>query len=221
MMNIILIAPPAAGKGTQAEILEEKYNIPHISTGDLLRTAIEKHDKRAKEIKEAIDRGLFVNDQIVVELLINRIQLSDCSNGYILDGFPRNLFQAQLYTNYLEKNNKNLGVAIIINLDKDVAKLRINNRLSCSECGRVYNLSVEELKPKNNNKCDNCGNILSKRKDDNDETYDIRYNEYLLDTEPIINYYREKGILYEVDGSKDKELIHQQIIDIINKYQKN
>ena len=123
MMNIILIAPPAAGKGTQAEILEDKYNIPHISTGDLLRTAIQNKDKYAKEIKDAIDKGLFVDDKIVMNLLINRIQLSDCKNGYILDGFPRNLYQAKMYNHYLLSNNKQLGIAILIDLTKEIAKI--------------------------------------------------------------------------------------------------
>ncbi len=217
MRNIILIAPPAAGKGTQAELLESKYNIPHISTGDLLRCAIEKNDDNAKKIKSLIDKGLFVSDEIVLKLLSNRIEEDDCKNGYILDGFPRTLNQAELYNNYLEKNNKNKVIAILIDLDKEIAKERINNRISCSNCGRVYNLSNEKLRPKNPDICDNCGEKISKRKDDNSKTYEIRYNEYVKDTEPIINYYREKGILNIVDGNNDTEIIFQQIINIIDK----
>lgn len=215
MKNIILVAPPAAGKGTQAELLESKYNIPHISTGDLLRCAIEKKDKNAQEIKSLIDKGLFVSDEIVLNLLSNRIEEEDCKNGYILDGFPRTLNQAKLYNNYLEKNSHRV-IVILIDLDKEIAKDRINNRISCSNCGRVYNLSNKSLSPKEMGICDNCGEKISKRKDDNSETYEIRYNEYVKDTEPIINYYREKGYLYVVDGNNDTEVINQQIIKIIN-----
>lgn len=217
MINVILIAPPAAGKGTQAELLEEKYKIPHISTGDLLRNEQNKNSKYAKEIKTAIDKGLFVDDKIVIDLLINRIKSPDCNYGYILDGFPRNIKQAKLYSNFLEQNKDIIEIVILINLDKETAKLRINNRLSCSNCGRVYNLMVDELKPIKDNTCDNCGQMLNKRNDDKNETYDIRYNEYILDTEPIINYYKEKGILYKVDGNKEIKYISQQIEDIIDK----
>lgn len=220
MMNIILIAPPAAGKGTQAEMLEEKYNIPHISTGDLLRNAIQNKDKFSIEIKNAIDNGLFVSDQIVVDLLINRIQQNDCKNGYILDGFPRNLSQAKLYNEYLETTNKKLGIVILINLDKEIAKIRINNRLSCGNCGKVYNLSNDNLKPFNDGICDNCGYKLIKRKDDNIDTYEIRYKEYVTDTEPIINYYRSKGNLFVVDGNVEAKIIQNRIIDIINNCKK-
>ncbi len=218
MRNIILIAPPAAGKGTQAELLEKKYNIPHISTGDLLRNEINHNSKLSKEIKEAIDNGLFVEDKIVIKILDKRIKKEDCNNGYILDGFPRTLNQAQLYYDYLKNNNKT-AIAILINLDKEVAKLRINSRLTCSNCGRVYNLNDESLKPNKNNICDCCGSSLTKRKDDNDETYEIRYNEYVEDTEPIINYYKEKNILYIVNGNKDVNSIQNEIINIINQKQ--
>lgn len=217
MMNIILIAPPAAGKGTQAEMLEETFNIPHISTGDLLRNAIQNNDKYAKQIQETIDKGLFVKDEIVLDLLIKRIEENDCIEGYILDGFPRNLYQAKLYDEYLKKNNKQLGIVILINLDKDQAKKRINNRLSCANCGRVYNIDKIDLKPKIDGICDNCGSKLQKRKDDNIGTYEIRYNEYIKDTEPIIEYYHSNGNIYYVDGNVDIKSVYNSIIDIIKK----
>lgn len=218
MRNIILIAPPAAGKGTQAELLEQKYNIPHISTGDLLRNEINNDSDLSKKIKESIDNGLFVEDKIVLDLLDKRINNEDCNKGYILDGFPRTLNQAILYNDYLQKNNQK-AIAILINLDKEAAKSRINSRLSCSNCGRVYNLNDSSLKPSKQNICDNCGSSLTKRKDDNEETYEIRYNEYVEDTEPIINYYQEKKFLYIVDGNKNVDSIQNQIINILNKMQ--
>ena len=219
MKSIILIAPPAAGKGTQAELLEEKYNIPHISTGDLLRNAIQENKSYSLEIKKMIDNGQFVSDNIVFELLKKRIEKEDCKSGYILDGFPRNITQAELYNQYLSSMDKDLGIAILIDLDKEEAKSRINGRISCQNCGRVYNLNFDKLKPIIEGKCDCCGSDLIKRNDDNEATYEIRYNEYVNDTEPIINYYQDKEILYIVDGNKGKEGIYQQILDILNKYQ--
>ena len=218
MRNIILIAPPAAGKGTQAKLIEKKYNIPHISTGDLLRNEIEKNNNLSLEIQNLIDNGQFVSDKIVLELLISRINLEDCSKGYILDGFPRNLKQAQMYDKYLEKNNQKKEIVILINISKELGQSRIGNRIICSKCGKVYNLNSEKLKPQNNEICDNCGNKLKRRKDDNNETYEIRYNKYVEDTEPIINYYQQKNILHIVDGNADVETIYHQIKDIINKY---
>ena len=219
MRNIILIAPPAAGKGTQAELLEKKYNIPHISTGDLLRNEINSNSELSSKIKESIDNGLFVSDEIVLKLVNDRITKDDCKNGYILDGFPRTLNQAKLYDNLLNQEKRDMPIAILINLDKEVAKQRINNRLSCSICGRIYNLNDEKLRPHKENICDCCGNSLTKRKDDNNETYEIRYIEYVEDTEPIINYYQDKDILYIVNGNKDVNSIQNQIIDLINKKQ--
>lgn len=217
MRNIILIAPPAAGKGTQAKLLEEKYNIPHISTGDLLRNEINSNSELSIEIKHLIENGLFVGDDIVLELVINRIKQDDCKNGYILDGFPRNLNQAKLYDDYLKSNNQQSEIAIQIKLDKEIAKARINNRITCSKCGRVYNLNDEKLKPHNTEICDFCGNVLSKRKDDNNDTYDIRYNKYVEDTEPILKYYQKHKNLFVVDGNKNVDLIFQDIVDTINK----
>ena len=216
MKNIILIAPPAAGKGTQADLLENRYDIPHISTGDLLRNKISNNSEYSEIIKKTIDDGNLVNDELVLELVNERIAQSDCQNGYILDGFPRNMAQAYLYEKALELCGKNLGIVILINLDKEIAKSRISGRLSCPMCGKVYNNNIDELKPKNVNLCDNCNIMLNKRNDDNDETYDIRYNEYIVDTEPLIDYYQKKGILYIVDGNLNKNEIQNQIIDILN-----
>lgn len=216
-MNIILIAPPAAGKGTQAEMLEEEFKIPHISTGDLLRNSIKFNDKYSSKIRESIDKGLFVDDEIVVDLLTKRLEENDCLNGYILDGFPRNIYQAKLYDEYLNKNNKKLGFVIIIKLSKEEAEKRINNRLSCGNCGRVYNINQKNLKPIIDGICDNCGSKLQKRKDDNIETYEVRYNEYIKDTKPIIDYYNSKDSIYYVDGNVDMKSVYSSIINIIKK----
>jgi len=215
MIDLILIAPPAAGKGTQAKLLEKKYNIPHISTGDILRNIVAKKGLYSKSIEEAINKGKFVDDRIVFNLVIDRLESDDCKDGCILDGFPRTVKQAELFDKYLEKKSYNNCVAILIELSKEEAKLRVSNRVSCAKCGKVYNLNFDSLKPKVADKCDDCGFELIKRQDDNIETYEIRYNKYVEDTEPVINYYRQKGILHIVDGSKDKSLIYKDIEQIV------
>ena len=146
MKNVILIAAPAAGKGTEAVKLKEQYNMPHISTGDLLRAAVAKGDERGNMINELISNGKFVSDDIVLELLKEKILEPACANGYILDGFPRNLSQAEAYDKILEEINRDIGVVIVLDIDKEIAKSRISGRYSCSKCGNVYNLNTD-LKP--------------------------------------------------------------------------
>ena len=217
MMNLILIAPPAAGKGTQAKLIEKEYNIPHISTGDILRSIVANGGLYADKIEEALNNGKFVDDKVVFNLVIDRLESNDCKNGYILDGFPRTVLQAKMFDKYLYKKKYNNCIVVLIDLNKEDAKLRVSNRISCTKCGRVYNMNFDNLKPKIDGKCDDCGSKLAKRKDDNSETYEIRYNEYVKDTEPVINYYQQKGILHVVDGNKDKHLIYDEIQQIINK----
>ena len=176
MKSIIFIAPPAAGKGTQSKLVSEKYNIPHISTGDLLRSVIETGSTLGKSIKAEIDKGHFVSDEFILQLLKQRLSKDDCSNGYILDGYPRNLSQAKEYDKLLETLNKELGYVILLDLDKETAKKRIVGRLSCKNCGTVYNELIEETMPKNVGMCDKCNIELSKRNDDNEVTFEERFN---------------------------------------------
>ena len=215
MKNIIFIAPPAAGKGTQSKLVSEKYNIPHISTGDLLRSVIETGSTLGKRIKEEIDKGHFVSDELILELLKQRLSNDDCSNGYILDGFPRNLSQAKEYDKLLQSLNKELGYVILLELDKETAKKRVVGRLSCKNCGTVYNELIEDTMPKNIGICDKCNIELSKRNDDNEETFEERFNTYLKETEPLINYYENKGCLYRVNSGVRKERIFEEIVRII------
>ena len=139
MKNIIFIAPPAAGKGTQAVMVSSKYNIPHISTGDILRNSAKEDSERGRYIANEISNGRFVSSDIMLELITERLQQSDCDNGYILDGFPRNLEQAEQYEVILNKLNRELGYVIVLDIDKEVAKSRIVGRVSCPECGSVFN----------------------------------------------------------------------------------
>ena len=217
MKSIIFVAPPAAGKGTQARLVSEKYGIPHISTGDLLRAARSKDDECSKIIAKMQDEGKLVPDELVLELLKERLEQPDCKKGYILDGFPRNLEQAKEYEKILSDIEINLGNVILIDLDYEIAKQRISGRLSCPKCGAVYNSKIEESKPKVDDICDNCATRLIHRNDDDIDTYAKRYLTYIKDTAPLIEYYRNKNILYLVNGNNSKEKILEEIIKIIER----
>lgn len=214
MRNVILIAAPAAGKGTEAAKIKEQYNIPHISTGDLLRAAVEKGDERGKMINELISNGKFVSDDIVLELLKEKILEPVCEKGYILDGFPRNISQAEAYDKILEEINKDIGIVIVLDIDKEIAKSRISGRYSCPKCGKIYNTN-SNMKPKTDGLCDICGINLTRRSDDNPDTYEERYNTYIEKTEPLISYYEKKGIVYYVDASGNFEDTHKQVVEIL------
>ena len=217
MKSIILIAAPAAGKGTEAKLIKNEYAIPHISTGDLLREAVQKNDDRAKLINDLITSGKFVSDEIVLELLKERISEDDCKNGYILDGFPRNVSQAEAYDKILKELNKDLGVVIVLDIDKEIAKSRVVGRYTCPKCGRIYNIN-NELKPKNGLLCDDCNVELTHRSDDSEETYETRYNSYIEKTEPLISYYENKGSIYHVNAGITPEETHKQVKKILGEY---
>ena len=212
MKSIILIAPPAAGKGTQSKLICDEYNISHISTGDLLRERTSTNDEFALKLKEQMESGKLVSDEVILELLSNKLNRID---EYVLDGFPRNLNQAKEYDNMLSKLNKKVNYAIYLKIDKEIAKKRIVGRISCSKCGSVYNDLIEENMPKVANKCDKCGNTLIKRSDDNEITFEKRYETYISETEPLLNYYKEKGILCEVDSSLETTKVFEEIKSIL------
>ena len=215
MKNVILIAAPAAGKGTEAAFLKEQYNMPHISTGDMLREKAQEDSELGRDINYKINNGVFVSDELIIEILKQRIQEEDCNNGYILDGFPRNVAQAQAYSSMLEELGKELGVVIVLDIDKNTAASRIAGRISCPECKEVYNTSNEEMKPKTEGICDKCGAELVKRADDNEETYMDRYNTYMEKTSPLIEFYEKQGVVYHVDSNHGKDETHAQVIKIL------
>lgn len=215
MKNIIFIAPPAAGKGTQSMLLCEKYHIPHISTGDLLREAAQKGDAKGIYIKNQISSGDLVSDDIIIELLAHRIQQSDCDNGYILDGFPRDIQQAQIYDEVLQQLHKDIGVVITLGITEEEATKRILGRVSCSECGFVYNSFYENMKPKAEGVCDHCGSLLQKRSDDNADTFHHRFQTYVEKTKPLIEYYEKRGLLYTVHSYSEKEKTFAEIERIL------
>lgn len=216
MKNIILIAPPAAGKGTEANLLKEEYQIPHISTGDILRSEIASNSPLSKEITDVMASGGLVKDEIILNLIEKRIANDDCKSGYVLDGFPRDIKQAQEYDKLLAKKKTSIGYVFVIDMDKEVAKSRMLARRLCPKCGKVYNLNNGPFKPKKENICDICECELISRKDDNAITYEKRYNSYLEETAPLIEYYEKKGVAYHVDGNTDKDYTHKQVRDIID-----
>jgi adenylate kinase len=216
-MNIILVAPPAAGKGTQSKLISSEYNIPHISTGDLLRDEVNSGSPMGHFLKEKMDHGELISDDIIVNLLRNRITQVDCNNGYILDGYPRNIEQALIYENLVHELGKSVGYVIFMDIDKDLALKRTIGRIVCSRCGTSYNKEVSELNPRIDGICDKCGNQLSIRSDDNVNTAKSRFDTYLTQTKPLIEYYKRKGILKElvVEENETTEDIFNKIKSII------
>lgn len=215
MKSVILIAAPAAGKGTEAAYLKEQYNMPHISTGDMLREKAQEDSELGRDINYKINNGIFVSDELIIEILKQRIMQEDCNNGYILDGFPRNVAQAEAYQEMLKELGKDLGVVIVLDIDKNLAASRIAGRISCPECKEVYNTSNDEMKPKEEGICDKCGAELVKRADDNEETYMERYNTYIEKTSPLIDFYEKQGVVYHVDGNNGREETHKQVVKIL------
>lgn len=215
MENIIFLAVQGAGKGTFAKILKEKYGYAHISTGDILRERAAVDDELGKEIKNKIDNGIFVSNDIIYEAIEYRITQEDCKNGYILDGFPRNLEQAQGYDKILEKLGKKLGVVINLTISDKVLKERIIGRRICKDCGAIYNIYIEESKSKQAGICDKCGSELYQRADDNEESMNIRIKTYYEVTTPIIEFYKQKGVLKVVDSGQGIEKTFSEIEKIL------
>lgn len=214
MKNIIFIAPPAAGKGTQSEMLTNNYNYEHISTGDMLREEIKADTELGKSIKNIIDEGKLVSDDIIIALI--RKKLSEIKGKpFILDGFPRTLNQAQQLDVILNENNIDNYETIYLEIDEEVASKRILGRLTCS-CGRSYNIYDDAFKPKVDGICDSCGKELIKRDDDNAESFKIRFQAFLDNNEPIMEYYKNKNKLNIVDVNTDSNTIYKAIVEIVN-----
>ena len=217
MKNIMFIAPPAAGKGTQAELVVEKYHIPHISTGDILREVSKEDSEIGKYVQETIASGELVKDDITYQLIEDRLQKEDCKKGFIIDGFPRNIDQAYQYDKILDKLGYEVGNVILINIDRKTLEKRITGRRICEKCNAIYNINDENSSPKQESICDECGGKLYQRTDDNLESFNKRYETYLSKTEPIIKHYKDMGVLKEVDGNDTIENIFQSIDKIISK----
>lgn len=209
MKNIILIAAPAAGKGTLSELLVEKYDYAHISTGDLLRKETSVNSSLGTKISTMLKNGELVTDDIVFSLLEKRLKEEDTLNGYILDGFPRTLDQAREYEKMIERLNKELGIVVVLNTTYETLKKRIVGRMLCKDCGSVYNTLTGVNQPKLENVCDKCGGTLYKRSDDNEESFKARYETYLEKTKPLIEYYKEKGNLFFINSDNKENMLKE------------
>lgn len=215
MKNIILIAPPAAGKGTLSDILSNRYNIPHISTGELLRERSYVDDEFGIDLLCMMKSGKLVDDDTVINVLKERISSSDCKNGYLLDGFPRNINQAYSLDNILSDVGLSIDYVIYLDIDYNTALERITGRMSCPKCGAIYNKYNMLRKPKVEGICDRCSSPLITRADDNEDTFKQRYDSYIECTLPVIEYYRQKNKLAEFDGRLESEQIADMVSDIL------
>lgn len=209
MKNIILLAVQGAGKGSLAKVLVEKYGYAHISTGDILRERASVGDELGNEIKDMMESGKLVSNDILFQALEYKINTPECENGYILDGFPRNMEQALGYDEMLKKLNKDIGIVLNLTLPEEMLYQRIVGRRMCKECGAIYNIysDSEKLKPRVEGKCNTCNGDLYQRADDNEEAMKTRIETYYKVTAPLINYYKEKGILYEIDSTDLNESV--------------
>ena len=212
-MKIIMLGAPGAGKGTQAKQIAAKYNIPHISTGDIFRANIKNGTELGKKAKTYMDKGLLVPDELVVDLVVDRVASKDCENGYVLDGFPRTIPQAEALDAALANNGEKMEYAINVEVpDENIVK-RMSGRRACVACGATYH--IEHIPPKTEGICDTCGKELILRDDDKPETVLNRLNIYHEQTQPLIDYYNTKGILKEVDGTKDMADVFSEIVAIL------
>lgn len=216
MKNIMFIAPPAAGKGTQAELVVEKYHIPHISTGDILREIAKEDSELGHYVFETLAAGKLVKDEITYQLIEDRLAKDDCKNGFIIDGFPRNLDQAIEYDKILANLGYQIGNVIYINIDEKTLEKRITGRRVCEDCKTIFNINEPNSAPQIESVCDNCGGKLYQRNDDNLEAFQTRYKMYQEKTEPIIEHYKKQGVLYEVNGEDTVENVFKSIDKIIS-----
>ncbi len=218
-MRLVLLGAPGAGKGTQAKKLVEKYGIPQISTGDILRKAVADGTPLGKEAKAYMDRGELVPDSVVIGLVKERLAQDDCKKGYILDGFPRNTAQAEELDKVLSEMNSSLDVALSIDVSMDDLMKRLTGRRTCRNCQQMYNIYFSP--PKQDGVCDKCGGELYQRDDDKEETIRNRLEVYQKSTAPLIDYYKKKGILKSVQGTGSIDDIFNRICEILDSIGKN
>ncbi|MCR5776306.1 MAG: adenylate kinase [Lachnospiraceae bacterium] len=212
-MKIVMLGAPGAGKGTQAKRIAEKFNIPHVSTGDIFRANIKNGTALGKEAKEYMDQGKLVPDELTVRILLDRVAQEDCKNGYVLDGFPRTIPQAEVLDYELAKLGTGVDYAINVEVPDDNIIGRMSGRRACLKCGATYHLSF--LPSKKEGICDNCGSELVLRDDDKPETVKKRLDVYHEQTQPLIDFYNNKGVLKEVDGTVAPDDVFKAIEEIL------
>lgn len=214
-MKVIMLGAPGAGKGTQAKRIAEKYGIPHISTGDIFRANIKNGTELGKKAKTYMDQGLLVPDELVVDLVVDRFKESDCEKGYVLDGFPRTIPQAEALDTALKAISEQVDFAVNVEVPDENIVERMSGRRACLSCGATYHLKY--IPTKVEGVCDTCGVDLVLRDDDKPETVLKRLKVYHDQTQPLIDYYTKQGILVEVDGTKDMAVVFNAIVDVLEK----
>ena len=212
-MKVIMLGAPGAGKGTQAKIIAEQYGVPHVSTGDMFRANIKNGTELGMEAKKYMDAGELVPDELTVRILLDRVAKDDCMNGFVLDGFPRNIPQAKVLDEALDKIGEQVDYAIDVDVPDENIIRRMSGRRACLNCGATYH--IEHIPPKTADVCDACGSALVLRDDDKPDTVKNRLNVYHEQTQPLIAYYSEKGIRRTVDGTKPMEEVFSAIKDIL------
>ncbi len=212
-MRAVLLGPPGAGKGTQAIKLVEKYNVPQISTGDIFRKNITEGTPLGKKAKSYMDAGQLVPDELVITLVEDRLQQDDCKNGYLLDGFPRTIYQAEQFDKFLESHGHKLDAVINFEVGHDTLIDRLTGRRICKQCGAGYH--VRNIPPKVEGVCDRCGGELTQRKDDTPETAEKRIEVYKESTAPLIGYYTNTGALKNFNAEKDHDVVFEEIVKVL------
>ena len=212
-MKIIMLGAPGAGKGTQAKMIAEKYTVPHVSTGDIFRANIKNGTELGMEAKKYMDAGQLVPDELTVKILLDRVAQDDCKNGYVLDGFPRTIPQAEVLDNALAKLGETIDYAINVDVPDENIVRRMSGRRACLTCGATYH--IEHIPPKKEGICDTCGNELVLREDDKPETVLNRLKVYHEQTQPLIDFYTAKGVLKTVDGTVDMSDVFAAIVSIL------
>lgn len=212
-MKIIMLGAPGAGKGTQAKMIAGQYQIPHISTGDIFRANIKNGTELGMEAKKYMDQGLLVPDELTVKILLDRVSQEDCKNGYVLDGFPRTIPQAEVLDQALTELGETIDYAVNVDVPDEAIVNRMSGRRACLSCGATYH--IEHIPPKKEGVCDTCGQDLILRDDDKPETVLNRLKVYHDQTQPLIDYYTAKGVLRTVDGTVDMKDVFETIVAIL------
>lgn len=212
-MNVLLMGPPGAGKGTQADLIKDRYPIPHISTGDMFREAVSTGTELGKEAKKYMDSGKLVPDEVTIGIVQERLAQDDCKEGFLLDGFPRTVKQAEALDQVLAKLGKKVEAAINITVPEDILYERMSGRISCKDCKTVYHLKFNP--PAKAGICDKCGGELIQRSDDQGDTVKRRLEVYAEQTNPLIEYYEKQGVLYDIDGNRDSQAVFADIVKVM------
>lgn len=212
-MNILFMGPPGAGKGTQAEAIVNEFGIPHISTGDAFRLAIKQGTPIGIKAKEYMDQGKLVPDDVTIGIVEERLQQPDCEKGFLLDGFPRTISQAEALDGILERLNTKLDHVINLKVDRDKLMARLTGRRLCKNCGSTYHVVFNP--PKQEGICDKCGGELYQRSDDNEESVGTRLDEYINKTAPLLTFYENKGLLRQIDGEQEIHAVSQEIVSLL------